>query len=76
MNNINNFVEYLDSSFGTLEVCADEKGITTISFVKDDFQTTKRSELTKQAIAQLGEYFAGKRTQFDLSLIQKESLPQ
>lgn len=71
MKNTLNFVEYLDSSFGTLEVCADQKGITKISFVKDNMQTTNSCEFTTQAIAQLTEYFRGERTNFDLSLNPK-----
>lgn len=71
MNKTINFVEYLDSNFGTLEVCADQDGITSIGFVKDHIKANHSSELTNQAVAQLGEYFAGKRTQFDLSLNPK-----
>jgi len=64
----NNYVEYLDSKFGTLEVCADQEGVTSIRFVKDLCSVTNKCLFTQQTIAQLQEYFAGKRTQFDLSL--------
>lgn len=71
MKNSDNYVEYLSSSLGTLEVLADQKGITKISFVKENFKSTNRCEFTKQAVTQLGEYFAGKRTRFNLSLNPK-----
>ena len=64
----NSFVEYLDSKFGTLEVCADQDGVTSIHFVQDKSKTSKRCFFTQQAVEQLVEYFAGKRTQFDLRL--------
>ncbi|WP_339719171.1 methylated-DNA--[protein]-cysteine S-methyltransferase [uncultured Paraglaciecola sp.] len=68
MKKTHHFVEYLDSKFGTLEVCADQEGITSIGFVKDNVKATNSSKLTQQAVTQLEEYFAGKRTQFDLNL--------
>jgi methylated-DNA-[protein]-cysteine S-methyltransferase len=71
MTKTNNFVEYLDSQFGTLEVCADQEGVTSIGFIKDNVKATKSCLFTQQAVAQLGEYFAGKRTQFDLNLNPK-----
>jgi methylated-DNA-[protein]-cysteine S-methyltransferase len=71
MKKANNFVEYLDSKFGTLQVCADQEGVTSIGFVTDNLKATNSCLFTQQAVAQLEEYFAGKRTQFDLSLNPK-----
>jgi methylated-DNA-[protein]-cysteine S-methyltransferase len=71
MTEKNCFVEYLDSQFGTLQVCADLEGITSIRFVKDKGKTTHYSLNTQQAVEQLIEYFAGERTQFNLNLNAK-----
>ena len=67
----NDFVEYLDSKFGTLEVCADQVGITAIRFVDDQVKLPNESVFTQQAVAQLDEYFSGKRIHFNLSLNPK-----
>lgn len=71
MTKNNDFVEYLDSKFGTLEICADQVGITSIRFVNDKSKTPIGCLFTQQAVAQLDEYFAEKRTQFNLSLNPK-----
>lgn len=71
MTTTNHFVEYLDSKFGTLEICADQKGVTSISFVTDQVKATNSCVFTQQAVAQLAEYFAGQRTQFDVPLNPK-----
>lgn len=71
MTTISQFIEYLDSEFGTLQICADQKGITSIGFVKEKPKTTKSSEVTKQAVTQLQEYLAGTRSLFDLPLNPK-----
>jgi methylated-DNA-[protein]-cysteine S-methyltransferase len=67
----NHFFEYLNTRFGTLEICADLDGVTSIRFVKDKCKTSNRCFNTQQAVAQLGEYFAGERTQFSLNLSTK-----
>ena len=64
----NNYCEYVDSKFGALEVCANQYGLTSIRFIQEKSNTTNRCLFTQQAVEQLQEYFAGKRTQFDLSL--------
>ena len=68
VNKNNNFVEYLDSKFGILAVCADQDGVTSIGFVRDKSHATNRCLFTQQAVEQLDEYFSGNRTQFDLTL--------
>jgi methylated-DNA-[protein]-cysteine S-methyltransferase len=67
----NNFVEYFDSPFGILEVCADQDGLTAIHFVKDKCKTPNWCLNTQQAVDQLNEYFVGKRTRFNLNLNAK-----
>ncbi|WP_299076059.1 methylated-DNA--[protein]-cysteine S-methyltransferase [uncultured Paraglaciecola sp.] len=68
MSSKHQFIEYLGSQFGTLEICADNNGITSIAFVSDRSKLTNSSFNTQQAAAQLREYFAGNRTQFELQL--------
>jgi methylated-DNA-[protein]-cysteine S-methyltransferase len=63
-----NYIEYLDSKFGTLEVCADQYGVTSIIFVQDKCKSVNCCLFTQQAVEQLDEYFAGKRTEFNLNL--------
>lgn len=71
MTNKSDFVEYMDTKFGTLEVCADQEGVTSIRFTQDKSKTTNACLHTQQTIEQLKEYFAGKRTQFNLRLNAK-----
>lgn len=68
VTNNNDFVEYLNTKFGILEVNANQEGITSIRFVKKQSRDPNRCLFTQQAVTQLEEYFAGKRTQFDLCL--------
>jgi methylated-DNA-[protein]-cysteine S-methyltransferase len=68
VTNNSNYVEYLDSKFGTLEVCADQVGVTSVRFAQDKCHATNRCMFTQQTVKQLQEYFAGDRLQFDLSL--------
>lgn len=65
------FVEYLNSKFGVLEVCADQVGITSIRFVTDSIKPPNGCLFTQQAVSQLIEYFSGRRTQFNLRLNPK-----
>jgi methylated-DNA-[protein]-cysteine S-methyltransferase len=67
----NHFIEYLDSKFGILEICAVQDGITSISFVKDKSKASNCCLHTQQAVEQLDEYFVGNRIQFDLCLNPK-----
>jgi methylated-DNA-[protein]-cysteine S-methyltransferase len=60
----------LKSDLGLLEVKADETGLKSIYFVEGDLPEN-RNGLVEQAIAQLLEYFAGKRQVFDVSLNPK-----
>ena len=67
----NHFIEYLDTQFGILEVCANQDGIVSIGFVQQKCKYVSKCLHTKQALTQLTEYFAGKRTQFNLNLNAK-----
>lgn len=64
----NDFIEYLDTTFGILEVCADQDGISSICFVPEKCRAISKCLHTQQAVEQLEEYFAGTRTQFNLNL--------
>ena len=65
------YIEYLDSKFGLLEICADEFGINAIGFVDHQATQTKANQHTQQAIEQLTAYFSRQLSQFDLSLNPK-----
>jgi methylated-DNA-[protein]-cysteine S-methyltransferase len=67
----NHFIEYLDTALGTLKVCADLDGISSICFIQEKCRATSRCLHTQQALTQLEEYFAGERTQFILNLNAK-----
>jgi methylated-DNA-[protein]-cysteine S-methyltransferase len=71
MTNKSDFVEYMDTKFGTVEVRADQEGVTSIRFTQDNSVVANGCLHTQQTIKQLKEYFAGKRTQFNLCLNAK-----
>jgi methylated-DNA-[protein]-cysteine S-methyltransferase len=62
------YTDYLVSTFGTLEIIADQGGLTAIRFVQDTPADTHPSVHTRQAVQQLEEYFAGQRVKFKLTL--------
>ena len=61
---------YIDSPIGPLLLARDEPGITAISFHPADARDewTRDDSAFDDAATQLREYFAGKRTTFDLPL--------
>ena len=63
-------IAYYKSPLGILKISADEKGIREIDFVKDKVKSIQNSssEIIKQCIRQLDEYFQGKRKSFELKL--------
>jgi len=71
MTEAKHFVDYLESKFGTLEISADQEGVTCIRFVTDKLKAINSDVFTQQTIAQLEEYFSGIRTQFNLTLNPK-----
>ncbi len=64
------FASYYLSPLGTIELKATSYNIISILFV-EQIEIEKPNNLTKQATIQLDEYFAKKRTQFELPLAQE-----
>lgn len=62
------FIDAIIFDLGYWIVSAHEAGITTISFATDFNFSPNPNEHTEKAILQLGEYFSGSRTTFDLKL--------
>lgn len=58
----------MNSALGSLLIKANDHAITTIHFLQDHESIPELlgNNLTDQCIQQLGEYFAGNRTRFDL----------
>lgn len=60
---------YYKTPIGTAKIVGDKNGIQSISVLDEDIETSK--EIPKElqnCVTQLDEYFAGKRTEFDLKL--------
>ena len=64
------FFDLLPSPLGELTICADALGITAVAFPGEVARgaTPNPNALVRKAVAQLQEYFAGRRTAFDLPL--------
>jgi len=64
------FFDLLPSPLGELTVCADDLGITAVAFPGEVARgaTPNPNAPVRKAVAQLREYFAGRRTAFDLPL--------
>ena len=61
------YQDFYLSKIGLIKVVADDSAIKEISFV-DEVEDNNKSNLTKEAIKQLNEYFNGVRSQFDLAV--------
>lgn len=61
------YIQYFKSPVGNLEIVANDTSILVVSFV-DDIKEDTPNEWTMCCIAQLKEYFQGKRSIFDLPL--------
>jgi methylated-DNA-[protein]-cysteine S-methyltransferase len=62
----------LKTAIGNIYIAADEKGLTSLSFVKLDIPVIKTPEgILKQAVKELEEYFLGKRQTFNVPLNPK-----
>lgn len=61
------YIDNVETDIGYLEITATDKGVISIYFV-DQTQSVKKNQHTEQAKQQLLEYFAGERSEFDLSL--------
>ncbi|MBQ1522707.1 MAG: methylated-DNA--[Erysipelotrichaceae bacterium] len=62
-----NFKSYYKSPVGLLQVISDGEGITKVSLVYEEESAVSNAQ-TEEAVRQLQQYFAGKRTEFDLPL--------
>ena len=63
------FITYFDSPVGWLKITSSFTELNSISFEeKDGFSSEHLSEIAKQTIQQLNEYFEGNRKDFDLKL--------
>jgi len=60
--------DYLESPLGLIEFKASEVGITQLIFCGQQTTAIKANDLTRECQTQLKDYFAGKLTQFSLSL--------
>jgi len=65
---------FYESPLGTLEICANEEGLLSISFWDDvqnkDMESSDNEHIIS-CISQLDEYFTGVRHEFDIPLIFK-----
>lgn len=62
----------LKTEIGTIYLCADESGLTTLTTNKQDAPLVKvPSGILKQAVKELEEYLAGKRKTFSIPLNPK-----
>jgi methylated-DNA-[protein]-cysteine S-methyltransferase len=59
---------YFDSPVGSIEIVANERGISSLYFLEGDFPSTNPSGMIKDCLDQLKEYFEGKRQVFSLNL--------
>ncbi len=57
---------YMDSPLGLLEIQSTESGVRAVNFVDKPFLDVEESTYNTLTMKQLDEYFAGKRTIFEL----------
>lgn len=67
------YLRRIDSPIGRIEVTSDGDSITSLSIERDGHLPLEEfpertADVLDRAVAQLGEYFAGQRTDFDLPL--------
>ena len=64
------FCDLLPSPLGELTICADDSGITAVAFPGEIAcrDVANPNALVRKAVAQLQEYFASRRSAFDLPL--------
>ncbi|GAC07271.1 MAG: methylated-DNA--[protein]-cysteine S-methyltransferase [Paraglaciecola chathamensis] len=65
---IYSYCEYLPTTSGLLKICANEQGISAITFVMQEDAPAIGNAVTKEAKQQLSEYFDQQRKAFDLPL--------
>jgi methylated-DNA-[protein]-cysteine S-methyltransferase len=62
---------YIKTPLGIATICGDENGISVISVSDEGIVSTTIPSVLQEAVAQLNEYFEGKRTHFDCKLNPK-----
>ena len=62
-------VGYYNSPIGLIKICCNSHGITELDFVSSKDIADKQDSLITKCISQLGEYFKGKRKEFDLPVV-------
>jgi methylated-DNA-[protein]-cysteine S-methyltransferase len=62
---------YIKTPLGIATICGDGNGISVISVSDEGIVSTTISSVLQEAVAQLNEYFEGKRTHFDCKLNPK-----
>ena len=65
------FTDYIDSPVGLIEIQASPQGLTRVEFIQAEENTIRCNQITGLCKQQLGQYFAGERTEFDLPLDQR-----
>ncbi len=63
-----NYIDYMETPIGTLQICSSDKGVTQVVFTENVEQSPHVHHLTDECKHQLTEYFSGNRQQFDLPL--------
>ena len=63
-----NYLDYLTTPIGQMEIQASPRGITQVNFVESACQPVNPNKITRLCEKQLTEYFHGERTTFELPL--------
>jgi methylated-DNA-[protein]-cysteine S-methyltransferase len=63
-----NQIAYYKTPIGTAKIVGNEFGISSITVLDDEIETTEIPLPLKKCVQQLEEYFKGKRTVFDIKL--------
>lgn len=65
-----NYTTYLQTPVGRLQITASNQAVTSVRFVKknEKVKSGNPNKITRRCEKQLKEYFAGKRTKFELPL--------
>ena len=64
-------IVYIKTPLGIAKIIGDENGVTEISVLDDGIVTEQIPSILQETVAQLNEYFEGKRTSFDFKLNPK-----
>ena len=69
-------IAYFQSPLGTIEITANDGGISSVAFVETNPENISNSSDLSEAIEQLGEYFSRNRKEFTLPLAPEGTLFQ